>query len=79
MNRKTEKAVEQTAPKEECRHYWVIEPARGPVSRGVCKRCGAEKEFENIFTASWYNEEDLPSFMETKSSISVEDDEPDKP
>lgn len=74
MSRKMEKALEQTAPSEECRHYWVIEPARGPVSRGICKRCGAEKEFQNIFSASWYDEEDLPSFMQPDSTISVEDD-----
>ncbi|MGE5597208.1 MAG: hypothetical protein ACM3S1_14385 [Hyphomicrobiales bacterium] len=28
-------------------HRWLIEEARGPVSRGVCKVCGAEKEFRN--------------------------------
>jgi hypothetical protein len=37
------------ARKEECRHYWVIEVANGPVSRGVCKYCGAKKEFFNAF------------------------------
>lgn len=33
--------------KETCRHYWVIESAKGPVSKGVCKFCGAQKEFHN--------------------------------
>jgi hypothetical protein len=32
-----------------CRHYWVIEVANGPASRGVCKYCGAKKEFLNAF------------------------------
>ena len=32
-----------------CRHYWVIESAEGPTSKGVCKLCGAEKEFFNSF------------------------------
>ena len=28
-------------------HHWVIEEARGPRSRGTCKRCGVEREFRN--------------------------------
>ena len=28
-------------------HYWVIEAAEGSTSKGVCKLCGAEKEFLN--------------------------------
>ncbi len=30
-----------------CRHHWIIEVPNGPTSRGVCKRCGAEREFRN--------------------------------
>lgn len=33
--------------KESCRHYWIIESAQGPTSRGVCKFCGAQREFHN--------------------------------
>lgn len=37
-----------------CRHYWVIQPAMGPVSQGVCKSCGETGQFENyIEGASW--------------------------
>lgn len=28
-------------------HRWVIEEARGPKSRGICKVCGEEKLFKN--------------------------------
>ncbi len=35
-------------------HHWLIDEARGPVSRGVCKTCGAEKEFKN-----WLGETDF--------------------
>ena len=28
-------------------HRWRIEEPNGPVSRGVCKDCGAEKQFKN--------------------------------
>ncbi|MBI2767409.1 MAG: hypothetical protein HYX53_16060 [Chloroflexi bacterium] len=43
-----------TAGAAEHVHHWRIEEARGPVSRGTCKRCGAEKEFKN-----WIGETDF--------------------
>jgi len=30
-----------------CHHYWVIEDADDRVSKGLCKVCGARKEFHN--------------------------------
>ena len=30
-----------------CAHHWVIEPARGARSAGVCKLCGARNDFTN--------------------------------
>ena len=30
-----------------CAHHWLIEPARGARSAGVCKLCGAAKAFAN--------------------------------
>jgi hypothetical protein len=32
-----------------CIHHWIIQPALGPTSKGVCKRCGAEKIFQNYW------------------------------
>lgn len=32
-----------------CTHRWRIEPPAGPTSRGVCRLCGAEREFRNSF------------------------------
>ena len=31
----------------ECNHHWVIEAANGPVSEGVCQRCGEGRDFRN--------------------------------
>ncbi len=31
----------------QCLHYWRIETPNGPTSRGICKWCGAEREFVN--------------------------------
>jgi hypothetical protein len=30
-----------------CVHRWVIDSPNGAMSRGVCRVCGAEKEFPN--------------------------------
>jgi|TARA_B100002003_G_scaffold92564_1_gene86325 hypothetical protein len=30
-----------------CRHHWIIEPANGPVSRGVCRNCQETRQFRN--------------------------------
>lgn len=30
-----------------CHHFWVIEIANGPMSRGECKYCGEIKNFHN--------------------------------
>ena len=30
-----------------CCHYWVIQPAAGPLSLGVCLACGENREFKN--------------------------------
>jgi len=43
----------ETAPankldkQDRCCHYWLVESPNGPTSKGTCKFCGAEKEFEN--------------------------------
>jgi hypothetical protein len=30
-----------------CHHHWIIEPANGSVSRGVCQACEEVREFKN--------------------------------
>ena len=30
-----------------CCHHWVIQPADGPESRGVCRVCGEVRAFKN--------------------------------
>ena len=37
-----------------CAHHWVIEPSNGPLSGGVCRRCGQSREFQNsVDTPPW--------------------------
>lgn len=41
-----------------CPHHWMIEPARGPVSRGTCRHCGTRRKFRNSVEASAWGGED---------------------
>lgn len=36
-----------------CHHYWIIELPNGPTSRGRCRFCGQEKEFDNLGPDAW--------------------------
>jgi hypothetical protein len=49
MSGRVKEKVRTQTQKEPCRHYWIIEVANGPVSRGECKYCGARKDFYNAF------------------------------
>ena len=35
------------ATQSTCCHYWIIQPAGGPVSLGMCQLCLETREFEN--------------------------------
>ena len=35
-----------------CPHHWIIETANGPISKGKCKLCRVEREFNNS-VATW--------------------------
>ncbi len=64
----------------ECRHYWIIESAQGPTSRGVCKFCGVEKEFHNSWPGYSYAGKDarvfeLPELFDANSKEEPEDSE----
>ena len=38
---------EVTTERRNCSHHWVIPPADGPVSLGVCKFCRLTRAFRN--------------------------------
>ena len=61
MSYKLREAPEKLATDNECRHYWMIEDAKGSTSRGVCKLCGEERKFYN----SW------PGFVILKQNTGV--------
>lgn len=37
----------EVAAEPSCIHHWIIETPHGAMSWGVCKLCGAKKEFPN--------------------------------
>lgn len=62
---------EERPEKETCHHFWKIEQASGPTSVGLCKYCGATKEFYNSLPVSmglgWYRKVlDLPELPNVK-------------
>ena len=40
-------AADGQKPESACCHYWIIETANGPVSRGQCQNCHETKNFKN--------------------------------
>ena len=40
-----------------CAHYWVIEPAKGPVSPGQCQNCMEVRDFKN-FVDSYHQDDE---------------------
>ena len=46
-----------TAEGPVCAHYWIIEPANGPVSQGQCQNCLEIRGFKNFVDA--YHQDDM--------------------
>ncbi|MFQ5997237.1 MAG: hypothetical protein ACE5KP_06410 [Dehalococcoidales bacterium] len=84
MRHKLKEVARKPTEEKECRHYWIIEGAKGPISRGVCKFCGAEREFRNSWPPdSSYAGRDsrvfeLPNLLEVESDKEPEDSEAEK-
>jgi len=62
MRNRSNLKVEKSAVATACRHYWIIETASGPTSRGVCKICGEEREFQNSWSDANYKGKDARVF-----------------
>ncbi len=39
--------TEQAERQDDCKHHWRIASPSGETSTGVCKICGASREFQN--------------------------------
>ena len=61
-----------------CRHHWVIEASKGPVSVGVCQLCEERREFKNyIESAPWGEESSVPQSRDRYAVASRADDSED--
>ena len=66
---KTRVKEEQREPEVEngCKHHWIIGPANGTTSIGVCKVCKTRMEFYNSLTGSLHTVNthlfDLPALV----------------
>ena len=74
MKRRQTVTIDKVDNKAACVHHWIIEPAVGFKSRGVCKRCGEEKEFYNILDDFQTNEE-ISLFLEQEGQYDGEVEE----
>ena len=44
----------ETVDDQPCQHHWLIEAPSGPFSKGVCRVCGEERQFQNYVEGhSW--------------------------
>ena len=61
MNRVSKRqgaTIEQAVPEVSlCQHHWVIDTPAGPVSRGVCRLCGEEREFNNFLEGTYWDDD----------------------
>ena len=37
-----------------CKHQWIIDTPAGPPSKGVCRLCGQERQFQNYIEGSFW-------------------------
>ena len=80
MGSKGRVALEKRAVDNGCSHYWTIESPNGPLSLGVCKRCGEIRHFKNSI-ADFRSEDGLSALFEQRSLISnkrTDDEDSDK-
>ncbi len=55
----------------QCRHHWVIQPATGPMSLGVCQTCGMSREFKNYVEAAAWGDSRQAARASTAASEAV--------
>lgn len=73
MKHKAENVLEKPFTKGTCCHHWLIEPATGPVSKGVCKFCGEVREFQNILH-DLSPKDDISASFENDDIVFIEED-----
>ena len=52
-----ERTLAEITEESMCPHHWIIDSPAGPSSRGVCRLCGEERDFQNYPDHSYGHEE----------------------
>ena len=47
VHEETKQVAREDQPAPVCCHYWIIETANGPISRGECEICHEVRDFKN--------------------------------
>ena len=69
MATELETSLDEHIGMRRCCHHWIIEAPQGPTSKGVCRFCGEEKEFDSFGPDSWSRwEHDAPTPAEFSGS-----------
>lgn len=55
----------------QCPHYWVIQPATGPLSQGICQSCGEVRDFKNYVEAATWGESKAAKRANAENSESI--------
>ena len=71
MSKTVESSIRKHVTKRKCHHHWVIDSPDGPTSTGICKYCGAAKEFDNYLPFSSWDEETAKQKRRSKSKRAV--------
>ena len=69
--------IESTSQLADCRHHWVIQPADGPVSNGLCQACGETREFQNYVESATWGDRRISSKASSASSVESTSDDDD--
>ena len=62
------KQLQTKSADQSCQHIWIIQPATGPLSDGVCESCGESKEFQNYIEASTWRDDKIAMGEEPEES-----------
>ena len=62
----------------QCMHYWVIQPATGPVSLGICQTCGENREFKNYVEGASWGDSRLSNRSTSEESAAVSRPQPNR-
>ena len=64
-------AIKDTEDSPRCMHYWVIQPATGPVSPGICQSCGEGREFKNYVEGAAWGDSRLATRSRSEASEEI--------